>query len=459
MRKELEKLQGDTTVIVYQRHRTFGGITDVPDQYDAAAERKVVEKFKDLVDQLRELGQHIHVEVLDTEAEGYYDKLAALTRNAPELKKAIEAAPENSLFFHATAGGGQVQQLSFNDFLRLDKTSSRAANKGKGNLVLSQGGVRPIARRIVNLEQRKPVVGVLVVHEALTTEGNLDFYTTAGVRKTLQANGFDVRNVILKRFPQESRGGGEPEPAVDLLEDSKLDRLQDESKLIKEDLEVLNEQVKMWTELNRMLADKKMPLLKINEKLFEYRIQQLPGDDVRPQALRQVQEKLALMQQLIQDSQERAKEIADEMRGLNAEVIGERRRVTDLKSKLDRVLSECDLLLLPRLTTGNDGERYLSAAIHNLDPKLVVSIKEYIRAGKPVLAAFGSPIRRRASRPNRRRGSAISGTGRPPRQEDGPVRCRKAKLHQRGVQHFPHPTRAAAGSGPEGRGGAASRTG
>ncbi len=131
MRKELEKLQGDTTVIVYQRHRTFGGITDVPDQYDAAAERKVVEKFKDLVDQLRELGQHIHVEVLDTEAEGYYDKLAALTRNAPELKKAIEAAPENSLFFHATAGGGQVQQLSFNDFLRLDKTSSRS-QQGQG---------------------------------------------------------------------------------------------------------------------------------------------------------------------------------------------------------------------------------------------------------------------------------------------------------------------------------------
>src|SRR5438105_1219406 len=84
-----------------------------PDAGDFAAERKVVEKVRDLVDQLRELGPRFKVTVLDVEEEGYEDRLAALTRDAPELRAAIDAAPENSIFFHAA---GRVQRMSFGEF-------------------------------------------------------------------------------------------------------------------------------------------------------------------------------------------------------------------------------------------------------------------------------------------------------------------------------------------------------
>src|SRR5207248_7671623 len=103
---QLGKLNGETTIVVYQRHKTFGALTDKPDRYDYAAERKVVEKVKDLVEQFRELGPRFRVVVLDVEEEGFDDKLAQLTKDRPALRKAIDAAPENSLFFFS---GGKVQ--------------------------------------------------------------------------------------------------------------------------------------------------------------------------------------------------------------------------------------------------------------------------------------------------------------------------------------------------------------
>src|SRR5205807_473066 len=125
--------KSETTVIVYQRHKTFGNLTDKPDRYDYAAERKVVEKVKDLVSQLREIGPQLRVEVLDVEEEGFDDKLRRLTEGAPNLRKAIDAAPENSIFVHS---GGYVQQLSFNEFYQLDKVASEKAGGGRSNLVL-----------------------------------------------------------------------------------------------------------------------------------------------------------------------------------------------------------------------------------------------------------------------------------------------------------------------------------
>src|SRR5262249_48228123 len=97
IQEQLSKLRNDeeTTIVVYQRHKTFGQLTDKPDAYDYAAERKVVDKVKDLVDQFRELGPHFRVVVLDVEEEGYNDKLTALTASNKDLREAIDSAPEN----------------------------------------------------------------------------------------------------------------------------------------------------------------------------------------------------------------------------------------------------------------------------------------------------------------------------------------------------------------------------
>src|SRR5207253_1491392 len=86
VRNQLSQLRGETTIVVYQRHKTFGQLSDKPDAYDYAAERKAVEKIKDVVEQFRELGPQFRVVVLDVEEEGYTDKLAELTKDSPELR-------------------------------------------------------------------------------------------------------------------------------------------------------------------------------------------------------------------------------------------------------------------------------------------------------------------------------------------------------------------------------------
>src|SRR5262249_50835630 len=76
----LADLRDPTTIVVYQRHKTFGRLSEKPDNYDYAAERKVVEKVQDLVDLFREFGPQFRVELLDVEEEGYEQKLARVTQ-------------------------------------------------------------------------------------------------------------------------------------------------------------------------------------------------------------------------------------------------------------------------------------------------------------------------------------------------------------------------------------------
>src|SRR5262245_3997405 len=84
---ELGKLRANapTTIVVLQKHRMFGTLSDERDSYTKGAEEKVTEKVRDLVDQFREFGPQFNVAVLDSEAFGYKDRLAEVTKDAPEL--------------------------------------------------------------------------------------------------------------------------------------------------------------------------------------------------------------------------------------------------------------------------------------------------------------------------------------------------------------------------------------
>ncbi len=109
IRDQLRNLHDPTTIVVYERHKTAGQLNDKPDAYDYAAERKVVEKVQDIIDQFREFGPQFKVAVLDVEEEGYGSKLDQLTSNGnnPGLRAAIDNASENCIFFCAA---GRVQQ-------------------------------------------------------------------------------------------------------------------------------------------------------------------------------------------------------------------------------------------------------------------------------------------------------------------------------------------------------------
>jgi hypothetical protein len=460
LRDDLRRLDPNsrTTVIVYQRHKTFGTLTDKPpDDYDSAAERKVVEKVKDLIEQLREVGPQLRVEQLDVQEKNYKEQLDELTRDEPELRRAIESAPENSIFFYARGDNGKplIQRLSFSDFYLLDKKASQEDRGGRGNLVLLYQGMGPFARRILNLDEKKPRIGIATIHEVLTTSGT-DEIGLHGLRAALEARGFAVEDVVLKKWG----GFAGPQPAAYTVEESVLDRLNSRETLYQGNLANLEkaraEQTKerdFWkkapddektrTSLLRDIREQAPEMVQdIDQKLrgLEVAIRQyrqsrdaaeteagkaqvqktldlLEGgqrqltasrdlwkkatDDekTREQLLRQIIEEkitdfdgdLERLDDAIRDYQQRLAGARAEKAKLNVPAVLELQRMTDLKAKLQRLLADCDLLIVPRLTLRNTASlrENIPPRVYRLDEPQVEAIKDFLKAGKPVLACFG----------------------------------------------------------------------
>src|SRR5262249_22910460 len=232
--------------------------------YAVAAARKGPAKIEDLVALSREFGPRFRVETLDVAKENFSDRLAAVTQQiaekslreqkddpdyrpsadeidskARELRAAIESAPEDSIFFF---GGGKMQALSFNDLVQLDK----AASQEQDNLVMLDQGAEPFADKVLNVEGKKPKIGIALIHEYLSSEGWED-YGLAGLRKSLESRGFDVQEIILKKWSQFAP----PEPGVYTVEESKLDRLEERIFILDLNTKNLERAIKQLTDLSR----------------------------------------------------------------------------------------------------------------------------------------------------------------------------------------------------------------
>jgi hypothetical protein len=412
---DMRKLRASapTTIVVLQKHKTFGTLTDARDSYTSEAERKVTEKVKDLVDLFREFGPRFHVVVLDTEAFGYDRQLADLTRDAPELKAAIEAAPENSILFHANR---RVQRLAFNEFMQLDKTASKQADGGRANLVLLPQGIDTFARRVLAVQERRPKVAVCVVHEWLTTaatEGTKQ-YTLAGLKKALTDNGFDVVDIVLKKNWNNER---ELEPAAYTLQESKLERLAAELRQARLAVRAANDDVKLlaqvrevavevrkrpwrdraefYTELGRGTQQREWTELLAAFRKWVTRGQPITEgneDEFRAVLSAGLDAQARRAEEQVRDA-ERDQREADAK--LQAAYADERAlqdlRESDVKAKLGRLVADVDLLIVPRHTLANVPlASGVPPTIHTLDQKQVEVVREFMKAGKPVLACVGS---------------------------------------------------------------------
>ncbi len=403
-----------TTIVVLQKHSMFGTLSDARDPYTKAAEEKVTEKVKDLVDLFREFGPRFHVAVLDTEAFGYRARLDALTKDAPELKAAIEATPEDSIFF---AANHRVQRLSFNDFLQLDKTASRVADGGRANLVLIPQGIDRFARRVLAVQERRPKAAVCVVHEWLTTvatEGQEE-YSLAGLKKSLTDQGFDVVDIVLKKNWADNTK--ELEPAAYSLEETKLERLEGDADAAGEALRSAQDDVRIlgavkqaaksvqkrpwrdraefytqlaegtrqreWTELLgafRKWSAGGRPVTEENESEFHTVL--FAG--LRAQTAR-------AEEQVKEAERDRREAEAKRKAAYGNERAIEDRRLPDVKAKLTRLLADVDLLVLPRYTVVNATiGRGIPPTLHTLDKPQAAAIKDFMKSGKPVLACMGS---------------------------------------------------------------------
>ncbi|HEV2946509.1 MAG TPA: hypothetical protein VGX70_03985 [Gemmataceae bacterium] len=380
LRTRLSELRDKTKIIVLERHVALGQLGDKPDNYDSAAERKVVEKVKDLVEQFQEMGPQFEVTVLDVQEEGYQDKLDDLTRNDKELRSAIDDAPDNTIFFSAN---GKVTRLGFHDIYQLDKQSSQEANDGRGNLVLLYQGKEPFARKVLNIDEKKPRVALAVIHEILSMEGSEEL-GMAGVKKTLTARGFDTQDVILKKWSEFAP----PEPAVLTYDESKLERLEEELAGLDADIKNLEEGLKNLRPLVKLWQNSSLDELtkKYADELKGHKL----TEEERRVNLDRFKQQVALMDFLLIQQKEARDETLKEKKGLSADTLAEQRRISDLRAKTSRLLADCDLLIIPRMTLFNvaRGER-IPNRVYQLEQSQVEAVRDFLKAGKPVLICFG----------------------------------------------------------------------
>lgn len=455
--KDLRTLRPDspTTVVVLLQHKT-GVLSNRSDPEERAAERKVVEKVEDVVAQLRELGPRFNVVVLDVDAKGYRRLFREVTLHRPGLAEAIAAAPDNSIFFYAdgkvrrvaraeaerTVSGtgprpavapdpddstqalvypGAVTRLSFTEFYQLDKTASVEATSaereglavvggspafapgvpGKGNLVLIPRGKETFVRKVLALEERRPKVGLAVIHPLLTSRENYDEYTAAGLRRSLEDHGFEVVDVILKKWSRS----GPPSPAAYTYEESELDRAESRYNLFNLLATDRGLAVKLLTEA-RTAAEKALAAhdaAKTEAERAQHVAAAAKGLQrfVRGGRIQTAEQVRSIVAQLDQA----AAAFGAELTEINAQLAeagttyrdllrneraAENRRVTDLKAKLTQYVDDCDVLIVPRLTVVDISRGdIIPPSLFNLAKEQAEVVKEFLKAGKPVLFAVG----------------------------------------------------------------------
>jgi len=407
-----------TTIVVLQKHSIFGTLSDDRDSFTKAAEEKVTEKVKDLVDLFRELGPRFRVEVLDTEAFEYRERLAEVTRDAPELRAAIDAAPENSIFFHANK---RVQRLGFNEFLQLDKTASEAANGGRGNLVLLPQGIDNFARRVLAVQERRPKVAVCVVGEWLApadTDGQ-ERASLAGMKRALADSGFDVVEIILKKNWMRARQLSDLEPAAFTMEESTLERLEGELataaalvraggrevailEAVRKDFDAaadkpVRERAELYQEIS--LAAQTRAWGELVAAIREWSRARGPGitadniDGLRAAIDAGLKTQAARAAEVVEEAKKSRAKADDKVKAAyRDERSFEDRRERDVKAKFAQLLADVDLLIVHRPTLLNaiNSEGYWPP-IHALSDSQVEVVKDFMKAGKPVLACLGSP--------------------------------------------------------------------
>jgi hypothetical protein len=407
--------ESPTTIVVLQKHNVFGTLSADRDSFTKGAEEKVTEKVKDLVDLFREFGPRFNVEVLDTEAFGYKNRLDELTKDSPELLAAIKAAPENSIFFFANK---RVQRLAFNEFLQLDRTASEPTDGGKANLVLLPQGTENFARRVLAVQERRPKVAVCVVHEWLSTAATVGQaeLSLGGLKKSLGEHGFDVIDIILKKNWEDS--SKDLEPAAYTIQESKLERLEGELDSARDDYRAAQNDVKNIATVRKAFDNLvKRPFRDRAEFYAEFsKAVQVGGWQELVKAFRQwigegsglvteanepelrqaltagFTRQAARAEQEVKDAEKTLAEAEVKAKGAyQDERSVQDRRINDVKAKFSGLLADVDLLIIPRYTLVNATiGRGVSASLHSLSKPQIEVIKDFMKAGKPALVCLGS---------------------------------------------------------------------
>jgi hypothetical protein len=406
-RQQLQQMRGETEIVVVQKHVSFGQRAEnKQDKYDFAAQRKIVEKVKDLAEQFEDLGPRFHVHLLDIQDDNYDKKLEEIRANvAKELAEAIEKAPENSVIFYSKEKK-RLQRISFSDIYQLDKQGS-IENK---NLVLKYQGVGPFARKIFNIEAKNPRIATAVIHPVLGFQDKSNpRYTMSGGKKVLDAYGFDCIDIALRRLNEDGSIG---EPTVLTYDESQYEEIEDdladladEIKDVHEAFEELTERHKFWSDSSLADVNKKYAFVllpdgreamtlrsnveKIRKSIGQVKVINVNEDD-RGKMIAQTKDAAEQAKEFLDEYREEQTRLVEKKGKLRVENLAEKRRFTDMEAKAKAMLADVDLLIVPRLTAVDipKGEVYPNR-IHRLETGQFNAVKAFLKQGKPVLFLLG----------------------------------------------------------------------
>ncbi len=398
---ELKKLAPNTptTVLVLQLDKTSPYDPDQPDAVTSAAQQKITEKVLDLIDELRqhpELSARFDVRVLHRRDEKFEEQLKDATDGKPGLREAVEAAPESSIFF---ASNSRVRRMPFSHFYLLDKTASRGkegvgkdVNPAAANLVLAPQGKERFVRALVGLERKRPRVGLLTIHPLLTSRNTEDdgaaAFTSSGLRAALEHDGCEVVDVVLKKGWEAGTGLS---PSAATFDESKLEEVEAEylaasesaleSEIELRNLEIVRERVQN-APIAQVEANFKAAVPRGQRTEAEYR-QYILNRAIDPTARQRRSD--------ADEAKKRAADLEPEYRKLlGDDRIQADRRASDVYARLKATAADCDLLIVPRLTTMNlVNSQVISPSLYPLAKSQTDVVRDFLAAGKPVLFAFG----------------------------------------------------------------------
>ncbi|MEZ6141122.1 MAG: hypothetical protein R3B84_11185 [Zavarzinella sp.] len=426
--QQLKALKQKTTVVIVQKKAQGPRLGGEPDRYDVAAELKQIEKIKDLIAQFRQLGGQFSVVSLNIESDDYEKEYEALTANRPGIGETIQELPQSSILFYAddlvkklplaeaTARKEQglklyhsrvegtddalvyentIPWMSFDEFYRLDKKLSQEANKDaegtpRGNLVMWPQPIQAFTNRVFSVQEKKPRIAFLASHEWLSTTsstGAQQQYTSAGLRKTLEANGFEVVDIILKKFTR----GQPPSPAAYNRTETEFFRQENTLNATKASLAEERESLE---ELTRLQKDfQSLSLDELKTKYFNEQAGELTEELRTAQlnrfvtVMKSTQERIDNLNQQLADTEARLKILASDERAF------EDNRVNDVYLKLSRQLATCDMVIIPRWTLINlSEEESIPASLYSLSTEQVRAIQDFMKSGKPVMALLGANL-------------------------------------------------------------------
>src|SRR5262249_54033539 len=142
-----------------------------------------------------------------------------------------------------------------------------------------------------------------------------------------------------------------PEPAVSTFDESKYERLEAEVSEVDADIHGLAGEIKELKDLQSMW--KTASLADLTKKYADQLQGQSLTEDIRARQVALLDRNPALRVFLLPQQREAREALARQQAGLKVDSLEEQRRIADLRAKANRMLADCDLLIIPRMTLFN----------------------------------------------------------------------------------------------------------